>query len=136
MEYRSPSEDATLPGSYSFDGDVLCLKFVGETPLSEVEAVLEAALEDSACPARPNLMGDLRASTSIATRTSDEMRTSVLIFADRRERFGKYAVVTTPGARFGMMRMTSVFAEAYGMETGVFTDEASALQWLDAPEED
>ena len=125
-----------MPGSYFFDGDLLCLTFVGDTPVSEVEAVLDAALEDPACPVRPNLMSDLRRSTSIAGRTSDEIRVTVGMIAQRKERLGRFALVTTPGARFAMMRMASAFAEASGMETGVFTDEASAVQWLAAPEGD
>ena len=119
-----------MPGSYSFKEDLLCLAFVGKTPLTEVEQLLDQALADPACPIRASALVDVRRSTSVPERTADEVQAAVHLFEQRRDRFDKYAILTTYGARFAMMRMARAYGESAGMELAVFTEEVEAMHWL------
>jgi len=120
-----------VPGSYSIEGDILRLTFVGDTEMDEVEAVVDAALADPTLPPMPYVLTDMRGSTSVTKRTQDEMRRGADIFASRGERLeNKHAVLATDPTRYGMMRMASAFAESAGLEVRVFTEEADALEWL------
>jgi len=120
-----------MPGSYRFYGEILVMTFEGETSVAQVEELVTTALLDPMCPVRPNVLSDLRASTSIAARPWSELQAAVGIFGGRRSQLGaRYALLTESGVQFGVMRMAEALAEYVGMETMVFTDEPSAIAWL------
>ena len=120
-----------MPGRYFFESGLLRFVFEGETSLSAMEALLEEALSDPACPPRPFLLSDLRGSTSVSRLSNEEMREAVGVFAARREQLGeKCAVVAQAGVQYGVMRMGGAYSDFANLEMRVFESEAAALEWL------
>ena len=119
-----------MPATYTLEDGLIRLKFVGETSLPEVGATLDRALRDPACPERPGVLSDLSESSTISTRSTEDIRVGVGMFTRHKDRLDKIALLTTPGARYAIMRMAGAFAEAANLETSVFTDEGEATRWL------
>ena len=116
---------------YSFGPRLIHLSFHGETSVSTLERVLDEALDDPACPPLPEIVVDIRHSTSVGERSSDELRSGARLFAARQDRLGRRsAVIAEPGFQFGLMRMTGSYAEGSGRQVGVFSSEGEALAWL------
>ena len=120
-----------MAGHYAFEGAVLRLTFEGVTPIEDLERLLDAALDDPSCPPRPFVLSDMTESTSVETRTGQEMKDAVGIFHARADRFaGKFAIVTASAIQYGVMRIAGAYSARAGMDLGVFRSEAEALEWL------
>ncbi len=120
-----------MPGRYYIESQVLRLAFDGDTPLQDIAKLLDTALDDPTCPSRPNLLSDLRQSTSVRVRSNEEMKEAVELFVRRGDKLGtRLAVLVQPGLQYGMMRMAEAYSNLKGMQLGVFEDEPAALQWV------
>lgn len=58
------------------------------------------------------------------------MRSTIEGMSDVRFSGVRWALLTTHLACYGMGRMGEAFAESYGVDYRVFTDEAECLRWL------
>lgn len=119
-----------MPGTYSFVGRLLRITVVDKTSLPELERLLDQALSDPKCTPPVFALIDVRRATSVRGRSPDEIAEAVHFFAERSDHFEKFAVVTTYGARFAVTQAAEAFGESEGLEFGVFTEEATASDWL------
>ena len=123
-----------MPGQFSFEAQILRLSFRGETSLEALAELLDRALADPKCPPRPLVLSDLRGSTSIKRRPSDEMKTAVALFSERGAKLAdRFAVVALGGVQYGVMRTASAYSEHEGMEVRIFEDDDAAKDWLLTP---
>jgi hypothetical protein len=108
------------------------LRFVlrGRTALPELERLIDEALADPACPPVVSASVDVRQSTSVPERSSDEIKAAVHFFAEHGDRFARVAVLTTYGERFAITQLAEAFGDDDGLDVGVFTEEVDADLWL------
>ncbi len=119
-----------MPGRYTFDGALLRLTFEDETPLDDVRQLMDDALADPICSPRPNLLVDMRGSTSFAKLSAEGVRRGAAIFAERHEELGaRFAVVTATPVQYGLMRMDEATADFGDLEIQIFGDIEEAMRW-------
>jgi hypothetical protein len=74
---------------------------------------------------------DIRSSDSVLNRSIRELRAIADSFLMRASMVdNRLAIVTTGGARFGLMRMASTWVELAGIEVKVFRDPDEARVWV------
>jgi len=126
-----------MPVSYSFSGSLIRMDLAGICPMTEIRETLTDAMADPAFPAGGVALIDLRHSESLATRSSEEIL-AISEFASPKmaARCRRCALVVETELQFGIMRMGEVFAERHQLDTMVFYDIPSALEWLGLSEKD
>lgn len=73
---------------------------------------------------------DMRASDSVLKRSIGELRVIADTFLQRAHVTGRrIAIVSTGGARFGLMRMASTWVELAGVEVKVLRELEEAQRW-------
>jgi hypothetical protein len=120
-----------VPASYSFQDGVLLLELAGIYSPNDVVRTYQAALSEPACPQQVFVLVDVSRSTSLASRTAEELHGMTALAAPYGDRIGhRYAVLAAPGVLFGMSRMGVTFSEAAGISGRVFTSREEAWAWL------
>ena len=119
--------------SYSFDGRVLRINCIGKYTNDELREAFDAALRDPAFPPTPVFLLDVTLSESLANRPSEDIRETAYFGGLRADVFGRQCAIVAPeDLYYGLMRMASLYAEEFGVDTAVFRTEEEALQWLGA----
>ena len=120
-----------MPVTHLFQGNVFCLKCVGYYGVQELKKTFLAGLADPQCPPHPALMFDVRASTSLTTRTSAEIQDVARFLGEHADAIGRRcAVLVTEDVHFGLIRMGSTYTQDTGVQTEIFRDMSEALTWL------
>ena len=120
-----------MPATYRFDSTIIVVELVGEYSIDDLRTAILTSLNDPRCPNNASLMIDLSKSQSIHERSS----TSVNAMATFIGSFGKkynnrLAIVVPDDLTFGLMRMSSISADSYGIELKIFRDYTEARTWL------
>jgi hypothetical protein len=119
-----------VPVTYTVADRLLTVRCEGTYSVGELRQLWidVAAMRDLPLPIACVL--DIRDSESILRRSVSDMRSIAEAFlqraaiADRR-----LAIVTSGGARFGLMRMATTWIELAGIEAKVFRELAEAQSW-------
>jgi hypothetical protein len=120
-----------MPITYRFDTNIVIVEMTGEYSMDEIRQIVLSSLADSNCPAHPVLMIDLSNSQSIYKRSSGEVRTIALFMASLGMRFNnRFALVVPRDVPYGLMRMSSIDSDDYGIEAEVFRSFTEARNWL------
>jgi hypothetical protein len=107
------------------------LHFEADYQPEDVIRTFQAAMDDPGCPPVVALLLDVRRSSSLGGRTSDEIRHVAEYVGPYRERLGgRLAILSGSELHYGMGRIGSVYSGGVGIDAKVFRDEESALLWL------
>ncbi len=117
--------------SYTIEGGLLRLKLEGQYEPQDIIREFLAGIADPACPNPVALLVDVTASESLGTREPQEIRQVAEYLGPYAKRIGgRCAIVASRDLHFGLSRMGSAYTEGVGVETAVFRDASSALEWL------
>ena len=123
-----------VPVTYQIDSAARFIhtRCIGAVVLEEVREHFATLSRDPECPARLDVLLDLREMTTIPG--TSELRTVTTDIARIRPqvRFGSCAIIASRDVLFGMARMFEVFAEEYFAATRVFRGEVDGLAWLES----
>jgi len=123
-----------MPVSYDFDGTILILWMVGSYAPADIRAALAHALAQPERPVVTGVVGDLRHSESITTRTLGEITGIVGFLAYHAPSFGKrIALVVSDDAAHEVVRMGAVDLNIGGVQTGTFRCIDEARAWMAGP---
>lgn len=124
-----------MPVTYRIREDVAEMALEGDCPPDEVIQTFHKILGDPATPQKFFLFLDVRHSTSLATRATDEIIRVAEYLGNYKERVLRCAVLATENVHFGLSRLGAVYSETAGVMTSVFRDREEALTWLHATPE-
>ena len=120
-----------MPVSYTIEGEVLHLVMHGEYGPEEIRSRVEEALADPRLPHDVHFLFDTRPSTSLASRSTAELRDVAGFLGARSQAFGgRLAMLASEPLHFGLLRMAEVYSEFAGLQARAFYDEFAALAWL------
>jgi hypothetical protein len=119
-----------VPVTYMLAGRLLTVRCEGTYSVDELRNPWIALAERSDLQLPIACVLDMRASDSVLTRSMGDLRAIADSFLMRAEVTGKrIAIVTSGGARYGLMRMAATWAELAGVEAKVFRDLDEAQAW-------
>lgn len=120
-----------MPATYSIRGPLLRLDLIGDYEIDDIVRTFHGALADPSCPARFDFLVDVSRSTSLETRTPEDVRRLAEALQPHATRIGgKCAVIAVRDVHYGLSRMGAAFSAEVGVEAQVFRDERTALAWL------
>ena len=120
-----------VPVGYTLVDRLLTIRCEGTYSVDEMRGPWLAITERSDLPLPLACVLDMRASDSVLNRSIAEMRgiaDSYLLRAHMTDK--RIAIVTTGGARYGLMRMAATWAELAGIEVRVFRELEPAQAWV------
>jgi hypothetical protein len=121
-----------MPVTYRITKDVAEMTLEGDCPPDEVIQIFHKVLDDPASPQKFMLLVDVRNSTSLATRATQEIIRVAEYLGPYKDRVVRCAVLATENVHFGLSRLGAVYSETAGVMTSVFRDRDEALKWLHA----
>jgi hypothetical protein len=117
--------------SYSYDREVAIVRAQDHYSLSDLVAIVCAALDDPERPAVRGLLIDLRDSRSFHQRTARDIAHVRDFMESRREHFGARVGLLPPHrAPSGLLKLVSAASEDAGIVTFLFRDVREAREWL------
>lgn len=116
--------------TYQIDGDYAVVTCEGEFTMDNIVDIVEWIKSERALPERFKLLIVDR-STTFDPSTIELERIAALYGSVKDRIYSRWALVVGKEYHFGLGRMYSVFAERFGLDARVFSDEVSARQWLD-----
>ena len=117
--------------AYAFESGIALVHLAGTYTTADLRETVQALLADPACPEKPMLLLDSRASQVIQDRSGKDMQEvagALQLIAARIGR--KLAMVAGSEVACGLLRLGSGYAAQAGVEPAVFRDLASARAWL------
>ena len=123
-----------MPVTYRIHEDVVEMTLDGTTTPDEVITTFHAALDDEQTPEEFVLLMDVRKSTSLATRPTNEIIRVAEYLGPFQDRVKRCAVLATENVHFGLSRLGAVYSETAGVMTSVFRDKDEAISWLHSGE--
>lgn len=119
-----------MPVTFHFDEGIIVIVAVGEYPPEALMEAVQAAVNKFAQSGRVPLMFDQRQSTSLATRSTEDLR-RLAAFGDHLTEFmgPRIAFVVEGILEFGLNRLTSAYMDE-NFETNIFQDPDAARRWL------
>ena len=123
-----------MPVSYRIQKDIVEIVLEGENPPEAVIECFHRALADPATPAKFLILLDVRKSTSLATRPTQDIIRVAEYIGPYKERIPRCAVLATENVHFGLSRLGAVYSETAGVMTSVFRDHNEAVTWLHSGE--
>jgi hypothetical protein len=115
---------------YRFQDDVVEMVLEGENPPDAVIQCFNKAVEDPEVPEQFFLIVDVRKSTSLATRPTQDIIRVAEYIGPFQDRVMRCAVLATENVHFGLSRLGAVYSETAGVMTSVFRDRDEAVSWL------
>lgn len=116
---------------YELEDKVLCFRFEAGTETEEIYGAVHTAYRDPACPRDASVLIDLKASTSITSRSIEGLRTLSQFMLGHPDRPGRRVAIVLSDAE---LERTASLAESLVEQTGIdiqlFADEDSARSWL------
>lgn len=120
-----------VPVDYTLVDRLLTIRCAGSYSVDEMRGPWLAIAERRDLPLPLACVLDMRTSDSVLNRSISDMRAIADSFMLRAQMTDKrLALVTTGGARYGLMRMASTWVELAGIEVRVFRELEPAQQWV------
>ena len=120
-----------VPVGFTLIDRLLTIRCDGSYSVDELRGPWLALAERSDLVLPVACVLDMRASESVLNRSVSDLRAVVDSFLLRAHLTDKrLAIVTTGGARYGLMRMAATWAELAGIEVRVFQEIDAAEQWV------
>ena len=120
-----------VPVRAHIDRNVLSLEAAGQYTRQELADAFVEALQQPGASSLVGVLLDLRASTSMVTRTATELHETAAYYATYKDRIGgRVAILTASAATYGLGRMASVTAEHLGLSVFVCREEPEAWAFL------
>jgi hypothetical protein len=123
-----------MPVTYRINHDIAEMTLDGDCPPDEVIQTFHKILDDPASPQRFMLLVDVRKSTSLATRATQEIIRVAEYLGPFKDRVVRCAVLATENVHFGLSRLGAVYSETAGVMTSVFREKDEAIAWLHSGE--
>lgn len=123
-----------MSASYRLQEDVVTVTVEGVTAPDAVIKCFHEALDDETVPDEFFLLVDVRKSTSLATRPTQDIIRVAEYIGPFQDRIKRCAVLATEKVHFGLSRLGAVYSETAGVMTSVFRDEDEAIAWLHSGE--
>jgi hypothetical protein len=120
--------------TYRLHDDVVEIALEGENPPDAVIQCFNKSIEDPAVPEEFFLLVDVRKSTSLASRPTQDIIRVAEYIGPFQDRVMRCAVLATENVHFGLSRLGAVYSETAGVMTSVFRDRDEALSWLHSAE--
>ncbi len=119
-----------MPVSFHFDEGILVIVAVGEYPPEELMETVQAAVDKFAQSGRLPVLFDQRRSTSLANRSTEDLKRLAAFGDSMSEYVGpRIAMVVEGDLEFGLDRMASAFMDE-SRSVQVCRDLNTARQWL------
>lgn len=119
-----------MPVVATFADAFIVLVLTGEYSHDDMRVAFLAALPGPQAVSG-GLLIDLRHSTAIRGRSSEEVASMSRWWTHHAERFqGRLALLASGRVEFGMTRLAGLAAEDAGLTVRVFRDEADAFEWI------
>ena len=120
-----------MPVSHHFDSNIVVIEMIGEYSVKDLRTVIINSFADPLCPKNPILMIDLGRSKSIYERSSQTINAMAAFIATYGKKFNnRLALVAPDDLTFGLMRMSSVSADSFGVDVIIFRTYNEARKWL------
>jgi hypothetical protein len=119
-----------MPVTYRFDSNIVIIEMVGEYTMDDIPKTILYSLADSNCPSNPSISVNLTESLSIYKRSSEDVITMAKSLVSLGKRFNRIALVAPNDLQYGLMRMSSVFSEGFGITVEIFRSFDDAQKWL------
>ena len=119
-----------MPVSYRINQNIVEMSLDGDCPPDEVIATFHRVLDDELVGDEFFLLLDVRNSTSLATRATQEIVRVAEYLGPYQDRVLRCAVLATENVHFGLSRLGAVYSETAGVMTSVFRDYDEAVTWL------
>ena len=120
-----------MPVVHRFDSNIVVIELIDEYSIKEFRATVIKSFEDPHCPQNPVLLIDLSKSRSIQTRSSASINSMASFIASYAKRFNnRFAIVTPDDLTFGLMRMSSIQADSFGIDLHILRTFDEARKWL------
>ena len=120
-----------MPVTYRFDTNIVILELVGEYSMDDIRTTILKSLSDAMCPANSFLLIDLGESRSIYNMSPENVKAMSHFIASLGKQFNnRIALVASKDLPFGLMRMTTIESEEWGIEAEVFRTFDQAKKWL------
>jgi hypothetical protein len=120
-----------MPVSHHFDSNIVVIEMIGEYSVKDLRTVIINSFDDPLCPKNPILMIDLSRSKSIYERPSSTINAMATFIATYGNKFNnRLALVAPDDLAFGLMRMSSVSADSFGVDVKIFRTYNEARNWL------
>ncbi len=120
-----------MPLGYRFDGRWVTIECPGHYSVEDFCANVAAAVSDPAWPAEPLVLFDLSERAAGVRRTrAEELEMVRCVGAAAGRIAGRFAVVAPQDLHYGIMRVTAVDMQRYGIEVFVARSEEGARAWL------
>jgi len=117
---------------YYVSDNLLSFVFEAGTETEEIYAAVHKAYQDPACPPDAHILFDLQASTSIASRSFEGIRTLSQFMLEHPGRPGRrIGIVLDPSEVERMAPMATSFVEQTGLDIRIFEDLEDARSWLE-----
>ena len=118
---------------YELEDKILCFRFEAGTETEEIYGAVHTAYRDPACPRDASVLIDLKASTSITSRSLEGLRTLSQFMLVHPDRPGQRVAIVLSNEQ--LERTTSLaesLVEQTGIEIQLFSDGSAARTWLRA----
>ena len=125
-----------MPVRYTFSGNLFTLIMDGSYSIEDIKKTFLVALDDPSFPKNVKFLYDVRKSTILSTRPSEDIKKVAQYYVEYSDKVGrKCAVIASKPVHYGLCRMGASFAEIKGAFVEVFSDEKKALAWLNADDD-
>ena len=122
-----------MPVFYRFDSNIIVIELIDEYSITEFRTVVINSFNDPSRPENPVLLIDLSKSRSIQNRSSANINSMASFIASYSEKFHhRLAIVVPDDLTFGLMRMSSIDADALKISINILRTVEEARKWLNA----
>ena len=120
-----------MPVEFEFTDRIVVLRMVDVYEQEDIKKALLQGLADPGVSCAIVLLFDVSQSTSLRTRSADDLAAMAYFLTTHADSFAKrVALVGFDDFPFGMMRMGQVTLRREGLTAEVFREESNARKWL------
>ena len=116
--------------SYEIDGDFAIVTCEGDFTMDNIREIVDWVKSERSLPERIKLLIVDR-STNFDPSTIQLEEIAAMYGSIKDRIHSRWALVVGKEYHYGLGRMYAVFAERYGLDARVYTDEEEARAWLD-----
>jgi hypothetical protein len=116
---------------YRFEPTTVVLQLDGEYSKEDLARLILAALDDSSCPVKPDILFDFSFSKGIHHRSTQDVIEMAEFLIGLKNRLGSRVAFCAPDdLSYGFMRMGTVGTDEIGIKAEVFRTMEDAWTWL------
>ncbi|MFC1823875.1 hypothetical protein ACFL9T_14290 [Thermodesulfobacteriota bacterium] len=125
-----------MPARYTFSGNLFSIVLEDTYNPEEIIEAFTTALNDPLFPENARFLLDVRKSSILEKRSSEDIRIVSEFFAKHSDRVdGRCAIVASKPVHYGLSRMGAIFSDLEGATVEVFENVSEAVSWLEADED-